>query len=144
MASIKTNHAGAANGADTCQAKQVHPERVAGVVQQMLPSHSLHHVAELFKVLGDPTRVRILHALSHSELCVCDLCEALSMSPSAVSHQLRLLRSAKLVRFRREGKNVHYKLDDDHVETLLQQALEHIQEARSHKERAGDEGHGRR
>lgn len=129
---------------DTCQTTQVHPEKVSGVMERMLANHTLHNVAELFKVLGDPTRVRILHALSHSELCVCDLCEALRMSPSAVSHQLRLLRSAKLVRFRREGKNVHYRLDDDHVGTLLHQALEHVQEDRRVQQSAGEQAYGAR
>jgi len=130
--------------ADTCQTTQIHPKKVAGVMERMLTEPSLHNMAELFKILGDPTRVRILHALSHCELCVCDLCEILRMSPSAVSHQLRLLRSAKLVRFRREGKNVHYRLDDDHVHTLLHQALEHVQEDRRAQQTAGEHVYGTR
>lgn len=85
-------------------------------------------MAELFKALGDYTRVRILHALSVSELCVCALAEVLEMSQSAISHQLRLLRAARLVRYRKEGKNVFYALDDKHVETLLQQGFAHISE----------------
>ncbi|MDV2495141.1 MAG: metalloregulator ArsR/SmtB family transcription factor [bacterium] len=83
-------------------------------------------LAEIFRVLGDPTRVRILHALAASELCVCDLAAILGMSQSAVSHQLRLLRSLRLVRHRREGRMVYYALDDDHIEKLLAQGLDHV------------------
>ncbi|MEE9305381.1 MAG: metalloregulator ArsR/SmtB family transcription factor [bacterium] len=83
-------------------------------------------LAEIFRALGDPTRVRILHALAASELCVCDLAAILGMSQSAVSHQLRLLRSLRLVRYRREGRMVYYALDDDHIEKLLAQGLDHV------------------
>ncbi|MDA2916315.1 metalloregulator ArsR/SmtB family transcription factor [Nitrospinae bacterium AH_259_B05_G02_I21] len=83
-------------------------------------------LAEIFRALGDPTRVRILHALAASELCVCDLAAILGMSQSAVSHQLRLLRSLRLVRHRREGRMVYYALDDDHIEKLLAQGLDHV------------------
>lgn len=86
------------------------------------------HMAELFKILGDPTRVRILHSLRKNEMCVCDVAEILQMSPSAISHQLRILRTARLVRYRREGRHVYYSLDDDHVETLMKQAEEHVNE----------------
>ncbi|MEE8209658.1 MAG: metalloregulator ArsR/SmtB family transcription factor [bacterium] len=83
-------------------------------------------LAEIFRALGDPTRVRILHSLAASELCVCDLAAILGMSQSAVSHQLRLLRSLRLVRHRREGRMVYYALDDDHIEKLLAQGLDHV------------------
>jgi DNA-binding transcriptional ArsR family regulator len=83
-------------------------------------------VAEIFKALADPTRVRILHALSHAELCVGDLAAVLEMSESAVSHQLRLLRSLHVVRARRDGKLVFYTLDDEHVTRLFQLSLEHL------------------
>ena len=86
-------------------------------------------LAETFRVLGDPTRVRILDALSHGELCVCDLAALVSMSESAVSHQLRLLRNLRLVRPRREGRMVFYALDDRHIITLFRQGLRHVQEA---------------
>ncbi len=85
-------------------------------------------MAELFKALGDYTRVRILYALSVHELCVCALADVLDMSQSAISHQLRLLRAAKLVRYRKEGKNVFYALDDDHVRNLVTQGLDHVLE----------------
>ena len=86
-------------------------------------------LAETFRTLGDPTRVRILDALSHGELCVCDLAALVRMSESAVSHQLRLLRSLRLVRPRREGRMVFYALDDQHIITLFRTGLRHVQEA---------------
>lgn len=86
-------------------------------------------LAETFKVLGDPTRVRILVALSHAELCVCDIASLLRLGESAVSHQLRILRSLRLVRARREGRMIFYALDDEHITRLLAQGLEHVSEA---------------
>ena len=80
------------------------------------------------KFLGDPTRIRILYALSAGELCVCDIASVLNMTQSAISHQLRVLKQIKLVKFRREGKTVYYSLADAHVETILSQGLEHVQE----------------
>jgi DNA-binding transcriptional ArsR family regulator len=88
----------------------------------------LFELAETFKVLGDPTRVRILHALSMEELCVCDIAALINGSQSAISHQLRLLRAAKLVRFRREGKMVYYSLDDDHIRNLFEEGIRHVEE----------------
>lgn len=88
----------------------------------------LYDLAELFKVFGDSTRIRILYALFEEEICVCDLAAALSMTQSAVSHQLRILKQAKLVRFRREGKSVLYSLADAHVKTMIAQGVEHIRE----------------
>jgi DNA-binding transcriptional ArsR family regulator len=85
-------------------------------------------LAGIFKVLGDVTRVRMLTALSIQELCVCDLAAVLELSQSAVSHQLRLLRGARLVKYRKDGKVVYYSLDDDHVKTLFDQGLEHVQQ----------------
>ena len=113
---------------DTCQARIVH-EASVNLVRENIPSdQALLDVAALFKVLGDYSRVRILQALSVQDLCVCDLSEVLRMSSSAVSHQLRILRAAKLIKFRREGKNAFYSLDDSHVQKLFEQALEHVQE----------------
>lgn len=83
-------------------------------------------LAEIFSLLGDRTRVRILHALTLGELCVCDISAVLNVSSSAISHQLRLLRTAKLVKARKEGKNVFYSLDDGHVHSLIAQGLEHV------------------
>lgn len=89
---------------------------------------TLYGLADLFKVFGDPTRIRILYALSAEELCVCDIASVLSMTQSAISHQLRVLKQTKLVKFRREGKTVYYSLADSHVKTILNQGLEHVQE----------------
>jgi len=115
---------------ETCKRKQVHPESLALVRSSNFSEETAQGLAELFRILGESTRVKILHALSCTELCVCDLSELLNMSHSAVSHQLRLLRANKLVRFRRSGKNIFYSLDDEHVEGLLRQGTEHIQEDR--------------
>lgn len=102
--------------------------------QQHAPSlETLYDLSELFKVFGDSTRIRILWALSEGELCVCDLAALLEMGQSAVSHQLRLLRSARLVRFRREGKSAVYSLDDDHVRKIFEQGLSHIEEQNRRK-----------
>ncbi len=87
---------------------------------------TLYRLAELFKVFGDPTRIRILHVLSQNELCVQDIADTLSMTQSAISHQLRILKQAELVRFRRDGKTIYYALADDHVATIMKQGLEHV------------------
>ncbi|MBR2131822.1 MAG: winged helix-turn-helix transcriptional regulator [Oscillospiraceae bacterium] len=87
----------------------------------------LLRLAELFKVFGDPTRIRILDALSQRELCVQEIADHLSMTQSAISHQLRVLKQASLVRFRRDGKTVYYALADSHVETIMRQGLEHVE-----------------
>lgn len=113
---------------DSCQTECVHTERVTRVREAMHAEHLLLDLAEVFKLLGDHTRVRILHALSLSELCVCDIGMLLSLSSSAVSHQLRLLRAAKIVRFRKEGKNVFYSLDDEHVFNLISEGMAHVRE----------------
>ena len=109
---------------DTCE----HTQNVAMVREKMLSEREFLFLAELFKAFGDYTRARILFALSIHELCVCALAEVLDMSQSAISHQLRLLRAAKLVRYRKEGKNVFYTLDDDHVRNLIMQGLDHVRE----------------
>jgi DNA-binding transcriptional ArsR family regulator len=111
---------------DTCQVTFVDEERILRVKSKMSPIEALFDLAETFKVLGDSTRVRILHALSIEELCVCDIASLLGMTQSAVSHQLRLLRAGKLVRYRKEGKMVYYSLDDDHVLRLLSEGLGHL------------------
>ncbi len=109
-----------------CDVEAIDPERVALVMASMIDEATTLGLAEIFRALGDPTRVRILHSLAASELCVCDLAAILGMSQSAVSHQLRLLRSLRLVRHRREGRMVYYALDDDHIEKLLAQGLDHV------------------
>ena len=92
------------------------------------PLDTLFQLAELFKVFGDSTRIRILFVLFEAEVCVCDLAAALGMTQSAVSHQLRILKQSKLVKSRREGKSVFYSLADDHVRTIIAQGQEHIEE----------------
>ena len=87
---------------------------------------TLYQLAELFKVFGDSTRIRILHALSLNELCVQDIADTLNMTQSAISHQLRILKQAELVKFRRDGKAIYYSLADDHVATIMKQGLEHV------------------
>jgi DNA-binding transcriptional ArsR family regulator len=114
--------------ADVCSVVCIHPEKVDRARTRMVSEGTAERLAELFKVLADPTRVRILSALQHGELCVCDLAAAISASQSAVSHQLRLLRVARLVKVRREGKMAFYSLDDDHVRHLFREGLEHVAE----------------
>ena len=89
---------------------------------------TLYRLADLYKVFGDPTRIRMLSALSGGELCVCDIAELLGMTQSAISHQLRVLKQSALVKFRRDGKTVYYSLADTHVATILAQGLDHVQE----------------
>lgn len=109
----------------------VDAERVAAVRCQMVPHSVFVALAETFQAMGDPTRVKLLFALSRAELCVCDLATLLGVSVSAVSHQLRVLRSLRLVRSRREGRRVYYTLDDDHIRTLFLQGLAHVEHRRA-------------
>ena len=113
---------------DVCGEVCVHDDAVRRVAGRMVPDETLLRMAELFKAMGEPARVRILEALRISDLCVCDLAELLSMSSSAVSHQLRVLRAARIVKYRKDGKNVIYSLDDAHIVGLLKQAEEHVAE----------------
>jgi DNA-binding transcriptional ArsR family regulator len=98
------------------------------MIPQSLPPRTVEALADTFRMLGDPTRVRILDALSSGERCVCDLASAVGISESAVSHQLRLLRGMRLVRPRRSGRQVYYTVDDHHILELLKQALTHVEE----------------
>ena len=111
-----------------CGFLNAHPEAIAAVRAALPEDDTLLDVSELFKVLGDSTRCKILFVLLACEMCVCDLSQLLGMSVSAISHQLRILRQARLVRYRREGKTVFYALADEHVRTLLSQGMEHVQE----------------
>ena len=95
---------------------------------EMPDDEVLYELADLFRVFGDSTRIKILYALHDSELCVQDIADAVQLSQSAVSHQLRVLKDSKLVRFRREGKTVFYALDDDHVRSILSMGMDHIEE----------------
>ena len=111
-----------------CEVNEIHLDLLNKVRGLMPDEDDLYDLAELFKVFGDSTRIRILFVLFEAEMCVCDLAEALNMTQSAISHQLRILKQSKLVKSRREGKQVFYSLDDDHVQTIVGQGLEHIQE----------------
>lgn len=111
-----------------CEENIVHEQTVREVKKNIPDEDLLYDVAELFKIFGDSTRIRILSALLSSELCVCDICSLLNMTKSAVSHQLRILRQAKLVKNRRRGKEIYYSLDDDHVASIINLALEHAKE----------------
>lgn len=115
------------NKAPVCDSRTVHRDIVEKANKQMLPAPDIKELAGLFKVLGDPTRFRILWALNQAEMCVCDLCATLNMTKSAISHQLNTLRQSKLVKYRREGKNVYYSLDDEHVNQIIEIGLTHIQ-----------------
>ncbi len=111
-----------------CEDNIIHDEVCEQVTVDMPAENDLYDVAELFKIFGDSTRIRILSALAQAEMCVCDLGAVLNMTKSAVSHQLRILRQAKLVKNRRKGKEIFYSLDDDHVLSIINLALEHIKE----------------
>lgn len=111
-----------------CEEDLVHTDQVEMVRAQLPPDEQLYDLAELFKIFGDSTRIKILYALLESELCVCDIAKLMEVTQSAVSHQLRLLKNSKLVKFRREGKTVYYSLADDHVLHILAQGMEHILE----------------
>ena len=104
----------------------LHEEAVAAVRKQMPDEDDLYDLAELYKVFGDSTRIKILYVLFAAELCVYDIAQLLGMTQSAVSHQLRILTNNKLVKFRREGKTVFYALDDDHVRSILKLGMEHL------------------
>lgn len=116
------------NTVEICCEDKVHPEVVKAVADKLPDEELLYDVAELFKVFGDSTRVRIICALFESEMCVCDIADVLGMTQSAISHQLRVLKQARLVKYRRDGKTVYYSLADDHIQTIFNQAFEHIME----------------
>lgn len=113
---------------DCCEAAEIHQDTVEKLKEELPPEELLYDLAELFKVFGDSTRIKILYALFESELCVCDIAQALGLTQTAVSHQLRVLKANKLVKFRKEGKNVFYSLDDDHVRRIIGQGMEHLGE----------------
>ena len=111
-----------------CDTFEVH-ENLLKIVREKMPKETeAYDLAELFKVFGDSTRIRILFVLFEAEVCVCDLAEALNMTQSAISHQLRILKQSKLVKSRREGKSIFYSLADSHIVTILSQGLDHIEE----------------
>ncbi len=115
-------------GKEVCEVHYVDEGKVEKVKSAMVSEDTGLALSEIFKVLGDATRVKILYALSKEELCVCDVASLLGMSLSAISHHLRLLRNLRLVKFRKEGRIVYYSLDDDHVRRLLEVGMEHARE----------------
>ena len=103
-------------------------EGLAAVTDDLPPEEMLYELADLFRIFGDSTRIKILFAMLDRELCVSDIADSLSLSQSTVSHQLRVLKNAKLVKFRRDGKSIFYSLDDDHIRTILNMGMEHLEE----------------
>ena len=116
--------------APSCDFIHVHKDTVKKVKESLPQDETLYDLAEFFKVFGDTTRIKILYVLFEEELCVCDIAGILGLQQSAVSHQLRILKQMRLVKFRREGKTVFYSLDDDHIEHILSQGMKHIGEER--------------
>ncbi len=116
------------NSIDVCESCEIHKNLVTKAMGEMPAEEMLYDMAELFKVFGDTTRIRILYALFSSEMCVCDIADLLNMTQSAISHQLKVLKQARLVKFRKEGKSVYYSLDDDHIKTILYQGISHLSE----------------
>ena len=113
---------------DCCDCTEVHEDLLQRLRETMPDELELYDLAEFFKVFGDTTRIRILYVLFEAEMCVCDIAEMLSMTSSAISHQLRLLKQFKLVKSRRDGKTIYYSLADDHVRLIIDQGREHIEE----------------
>lgn len=113
---------------DTCEIEFIDERKVKRVRRAMRSDNAVKSLAETFKILGDPTRIRIAFALSREELCVCDIANLLGVSQSVVSHSLRALRQMKLVRFRKEGKIAYYTLDDEHIAHLLDEGFRHVEE----------------
>lgn len=113
---------------ESCEAYEIHEDLLKNVSRAMPDETELYDLAELFKVFGDSTRIRILFVLFETEVCVCDIAQALNMTQSAISHQLRLLKQNKLVKSRRDGKSIFYSLADGHVRTIIAQGREHIEE----------------
>ena len=116
------------NGVERCDEFCTHGDIIQTVQPAMPKEEHLYDLAELFKIFGDSTRIRILYVLFEAEVCVCDIAEVLKMTQSEISHQMRILKQAKLVKSRREGKTVYYSLADDHVRTIIDQGMEHIEE----------------
>jgi len=111
-----------------CEEEKSNLEIVKRVKEKILKDEEIFDLAELFKVFGDSTRMKIVNALMMEELCVCDIAEITNSTPSAISHQLRVLKQAKLVKYRKDGKSVFYSLDDDHVKEIFEKGREHIEE----------------
>jgi len=113
---------------EVCECREVHADLLKTVTENLPKEECLYDLAELFKVFGDSSRIRIMFVLFESEVCVCDLAEVLNMTQSAVSHQLKVLKQAKLVKARRAGKSIFYSLADEHVRTIIAMGMDHILE----------------
>ncbi len=113
---------------ECCEETEVHEDLLKIAIEGLPEETELYNLAELFKVFGDSTRIRILYVLFEVEVCVCDLAKALNMTQSAISHQLKILKQSRLVKARRDGKSIYYSLADDHVRTIIAQGWEHIEE----------------
>ena len=111
-----------------CDFIHAHPDLIETVSHTIPEDEKLYSLAELFKIFGDSTRIKILYVLMESEMCVCDIAQILNMTVSAISHQLRILKQARLVKFRKEGKSVFYSLADDHIKKIIDNGMEHINE----------------
>ena len=118
----------AVSDVECCDFYQVHDDVVKAVKEKMPDEDELYDLAEIFKVCGDSTRIKILYVLFEQEMCVCDIAQLLNMTQSAISHQLKILKQSRLVKNRREGKAVFYSLADGHVRSIINQGLEHIKE----------------
>lgn len=116
------------NQVERCDYVSAHPDIISRVNKAMPDDEILYDLAELFKIFGDSTRIKILYVLLESEMCVCDIAQLLGMTQSAISHQLRSLKQSKLVKYRREGKTVFYSLADHHVRSIMDQGMEHVAE----------------
>ena len=116
------------DSAPTCEYLNVHEDAVAQVLAALPDDETLYDLSELFRVFGDSTRIKILYVLFESELCVCDIAQLLGLTQSAVSHQLRILKTNRLVKPRKDGKTVFYSLSDDHVRKIIAQGIDHIKE----------------
>jgi len=116
------------NHAECCDFIHAHEDIVAKVQAELPNEDTLYDLTELFRIFGDSTRVQILYVLFESEMCVCDIAQLLGMTQSAISHQLKALKNARLVKSRRDGKTVFYSLSDSHVRTIINQGLEHVTE----------------
>ncbi|BEP27972.1 ArsR/SmtB family transcription factor [Helicovermis profundi] len=117
-------------GIEVCKSNIIHKDIIEKVVKHMPKEDEAINLAEFFKVFSDPTRVKIIHALFQSEMCVCDISAVLDMTQSAISHQLRVLKSSKLVKYRKEGKSVYYSLDDYHISGIFEMAVNHIKHSK--------------
>jgi ArsR family transcriptional regulator len=113
---------------DVCEVKSIDKKKVQAIKKSMLADDEVISLSETFSILADPTRTKIIYALSKEELCVCDIASILSISVSSVSHHLRILRNMRLVKFRKESKMVYYSLDDEHINKLFNEGLKHVRE----------------